>query len=53
MHLEESREAVIYRQTWYAFLIPTSPNREYSRGSGVRNNSVFANRLRERVAIRI
>jgi Reverse transcriptase (RNA-dependent DNA polymerase) len=28
-HLEEASEAIFYRQTWNAFLIATSPNKDY------------------------
>ncbi len=47
-HLGTSQEALDYQQTWEAFLIATSPNREYYKSMGFRKNSVFPNRLAAR-----
>ena len=47
-HLDESPEAIMYRQTWTAFLIATSPSKEYYRSCGFRKNNVFANKLSQR-----
>ena len=47
-HLDEAPDAVIYRQTWSAFLIATSPSKEYYQSCGFRKNNKFANRLGER-----
>jgi hypothetical protein len=47
-HLDESSEALIFQQTWTAFLIATSPSKSYFKSMGFRSNSKFANRLATR-----
>lgn len=48
-HLDEAPEALLYRQTWNAFLIATPPNKKYYKNCGFRRNRIFANRLHEQV----
>ncbi len=44
-HLEESPEALIFQQSWTAFLIATFLSKEYYKSMGFRKNSKFHNRL--------
>jgi hypothetical protein len=44
-HLDESSEALVFQQTWTAFLIATSPSKNYYKSMGFRKNSKFPNRL--------
>lgn len=44
-HLDESAEALVFQQTWTAFLIATSPSKSYYKSMGFRKNSKYPNRL--------
>lgn len=44
-HLDESPEAIVFQQTWNAFLIATSPSKTVYKSMGFRKNSKFSNRL--------
>ena len=44
-HLDESSEALVFQQTWTAFLIATSPSKTYYKSMCFRKNSKFPNRL--------
>ncbi|CAF3241985.1 unnamed protein product [Rotaria socialis] len=47
-HLEQSLEAVLYQQTWTAFLIATCPSKIYYKSCGFRKNAKFPQRLSEK-----
>ncbi|CAF3901329.1 unnamed protein product [Rotaria sp. Silwood1] len=47
-HLHTATEALDYQQSWEAYIIATSTNRNYYKSMGFRKNSFFLNRLAAR-----